>query len=168
MWKCKVCKNIYRVFNFQCHKQQIKKERIKKVIRNRSLYHVIKEQEKLKKRMSKTFTKTFINLKSLMSNSLKRKLRCLMNESRLLNATVTSENTIMNHLIKKTRLNKLKSTLFTSLSESFFVENLTDEANASQTFKRTLSNFECELWCFNKKNFEYYSTTFTSLKTKWW
>jgi len=68
-----------------------------------------------------------------------------MNESHLLNATVTSENTIMNHLIKKTRSNKLKSTSITSLSKSFSVENLTDETDASQTFKRTSSSFECKL-----------------------
>ncbi len=131
MWKCKACRNTHRVFDFQCHKQQIKKERIKKVTRNKSLYHVIKEQKKLKERMLKTFTETFINLESLMSNSLKRKLRCLMNENHLLSATVTSENTIMNHLIKKTRSNELKSTSITSLSKLFSVKNFINETNAS-------------------------------------
>ena len=71
-----------------------------------------------------------------MSNNLKRKLRCLMNESCLLDVTVMSENTIMNHLIKKMRSNELKL---------FSVENLTDETDASQTFKKTSSSFKCKL-----------------------
>ncbi len=146
----------------------MKKERIKKATRNRLLYHVIKEQEKLKEKMLKTFIKTFINLKSLISNSLKRKLKHSMNESHLLNATVTSENTIINHLIKKTRLNELKLMSVTSLSESFSVENFTDETDASQTFKKSSSSFKCKLWYLNKKNFEYYNTMFTSSETKWW
>jgi len=95
--------------------------------------------------MLKTFIKTFISLKSLMNNNLKRKQRCSMNESHLLSAVITSENTILNHLIKKSRSNELKSTSITSLSMSSFIENFTDEANALQTFKRILNSLKCEL-----------------------
>jgi len=56
-----------------------------------------------------------------------------------------SENIIINHLIKKMRSNELKSTSITLLSESFSVENFTDETDALQTFKRTLSSFKYKL-----------------------
>ncbi len=68
-----------------------------------------------------------------------------MNESYLLSAVITSENTILNHLIKKSRLNKLKSMSITSLSISSSVENLTSEADTLQTFKRTLNSLKYEL-----------------------
>ncbi len=145
MWKCEACQNTYRVFDSQCHKRQAEKERIKRVTKHRSLYHVIKEQKELKAVISKTFTETFISLKLLMNNDLKRKQRRSMNESHLFSAVVTSENTILNHLIKKSRSNKSKSTSVTSLSMSSFVENLTSEASTSQTLKRTLNSLKCEL-----------------------
>ncbi len=116
-----------------------------KVTKHRSLYHVIWKQKELKAAMLKIFTKTFINLKSLMNNNLKRKQRHSMNESYLLNAVITSENTILNHLIKKSRSNELKSTLITSLSMSSSVKNLTDEVSTLQTLKRTLNSLKCEL-----------------------
>ncbi len=134
MWKCEAC-----------HKQQAEKERIKRAIKHRLLYHVVQEQKELKTAMSKTFTETFISLKSLMNNNLKRKQRCSMNESHLLSAVITSENTILNYLIKKSRSNELKLTSVTSLSMLFSVENLTSEANALQTLKRTLNSLKCEL-----------------------
>jgi len=68
-----------------------------------------------------------------------------MNESHLLSTVVTSENTIMNHLIKKLRSNELKSILIMSLLMSSSVENLTSEANALQILKRTQNNLKCEL-----------------------
>ena len=145
MWKYEAYWDTYKVFDSQCHKQQAEKERIKKVIKHRSLYHVIQEQKKLKTVILKTFTETFINLKSLMNNDLKRKQRCLMNESHLFSAIIISENIILNHLIKKSRLNELKSMLVTSLLISSFVKNLTSEANTLQTFKRTLNSLKCEL-----------------------
>ncbi len=144
MWKCKACWNIYRVFDSQYHKWQAEKERIKRVTKHRSLYHVVWKQKKLKTAMSKTFTKTFINLKLLMNNDLKRKQRCLMNESHLLSIIIISENTILNHLIKKSRSNELKSMSITSLLMSFSIENLTSEASALQTFKKILNNLKCE------------------------
>ncbi len=67
-----------------------------------------------------------------------------MNESHLLNAVIISENTILNHLIKKSKSNESKSTLITSLSMSSFVENLTSEANALQTLKKTLNSLKCK------------------------
>jgi len=144
MWKCEACQDIHRVFDSQCHKRQAEKERIKRVTKHRSLYHVIRRQKKLKIAMSKTFTETFINLKSLMNNNLKRKQKHSMNESCLLSVIITSENIILNHLIKKSRSNELKSTLITSLSMSFSVENLTSEASTLQTLKRTLNSLKCE------------------------
>ncbi len=80
-----------------------------------------------------------------MNNDLKRKQKRSMNESHLLSAIITSENIILNHLIKKLRLNELKLTSVTLLSMSSFVENLTSEANALQTLKRTLNSLKCEL-----------------------
>ncbi len=145
MWKCEAYWDTYRVFDSQCHKQQAEKERIKKVTKHRSLYHVIQEQKELKTVILKTFTETFNNLKSLMNNDLKRKQRCLMNESHLFSAVITSENIILNHLIKNSRLNELKSMLVTSLSISSSVKNLTSEANTLQTLKRTLNSLKCEL-----------------------
>ena len=95
--------------------------------------------------MSKTFTETFISLKSLMNNDLKRKQKRSINESHLLNVIITSENTILNHLIKKSRSNELKSISITLLSMSSSVENLTSEASTLQTLKRTLNSLKCEL-----------------------
>ncbi len=145
MWKCEACQSTHRVFNSQWHKQQAEKERIKRVTKHRSLYHVIWKQKELKAAISKTFTETSINLKLLMNNDLKRKQRRSTNKSHLLNTVITSENTILNHLIKKSRSNELKSTSVMSLSMSSSVENLTSEANALQILKRTLNSLKCEL-----------------------
>ncbi len=145
MWKCEACQDIHRVFDSQCHKWQAEKERIKRVTKHRSLYHVVWEQKELKAAMSKTFTETFISLKSLMNNDLKRKQKHSMNENHLFSAIITSENTILNHLIKKSRSNELKSMSITLLSMSSSVENVTSEANALQTLKRTLNSLKCEL-----------------------
>ncbi len=73
MWKCEVCQDIHRIFDSQCHKQQVEKERIKRVTKHRSLYHVVQEQKELKVMTSKMFIKTSISLKSLINNDLKRK-----------------------------------------------------------------------------------------------
>ncbi len=145
MWKYEVCWDIHRVFDSQCHKWQAEKERIKRVTKHKFLYHVVQKQKELKTATSKIFTKTFISLKLLMNNDLKRKQRCSTNESHLLSAVITSENTILNHLIKKSRSNELKSTLITSLSMSFSVENLISEANALQTLKKILNSLKCKL-----------------------
>ncbi len=53
IWKCKTCQDIHRVFDFQCHKQQIEKERIKRIMKHRSLYHVVQEQREFKAMMLK-------------------------------------------------------------------------------------------------------------------
>ncbi len=145
MWKCEACQDIHRVFDSQCHKRQAEKERIKRVTKHKSLYHVVRRQKELKTATSKTFTETFISLKSLMNNDLKRKQRRSTNESHLLSTVVTSENTIMNHLIKKLRSNELKSTSVTSLLISSSVKNLTSEASALQTLKRIQNDLKCKL-----------------------
>ncbi len=67
-----------------------------------------------------------------------------MNESHLLSIIITSENTILNHLIKKSRSNKLKLTLITSLSMLSSAENFSSEANALQILKRILNNLKYE------------------------
>ncbi len=144
IWKCEACQDTHRVFDSQCHKRQAEKERIKRVTKHRLLYHVVRRQKELKTAMSKIFTETFISLKSLINNDLKRKQRCSMNESHLLSAVITSENTILNHLIKKSRSNESKSTSIMLLLMSFCVENLTSEANALQTLKKTLNSLKCE------------------------
>ncbi len=80
-----------------------------------------------------------------MNNDLKRKQRRSINESYLLSIIIISENTILNHLIKKLKLDELKSMLIMLLSMSSFVKNLTSEANALQISKRTLNSLKCEL-----------------------
>jgi len=95
--------------------------------------------------MLKTFTTTFINLKSLINNDLKRKQRCSTNESHLLSMIITFKNTILNHLVKKSKTNELKSTSITLISISSFFENLTSEVSTLQMLKKTSNNFECEL-----------------------
>ncbi len=145
MWKCETCRDTYKVFDFQCHKQQIEKKRIKRVTKHRSLYHVVQEQRELKVMKLKTFTETFISLRSLIDNDLKRKQRCSTNESHLLSVIITFKNTILNHLIKKSKTNKLKSTSITSISVSFSFEDLTRKASTLQTLKKTSNSFECKL-----------------------
>jgi len=144
MWKCKTCQNIYKVFDSQCHKQQIEKERIKRVMKHKSLYHVIQEQRELKVMTLKMFTETFINLRLLINNDLKRKQRCSTNKSHLFNIIITFKNIILNHLVKKSKTNKLKSTSITSISISSSFEDFTRKASKLQTFKRTSNSFECE------------------------
>ncbi len=145
MWKCEMCWNTYRIFDSQCHKRQIKKERIKKVMKHRSLYHVIQKQKELKVMTSKMITETFISLRLLINNDLKRKQKCSTNESHLLSMIITFENIILNHLVKKSKTNELKSTLITSISVSSSFEDLTKEASTLQTLKRTLNSLKCEL-----------------------
>ncbi len=137
MWKCEACQDTYKVFDSQCQKWQAEKERIKRVTKYRSLYHVIWRQKELKAATLKIFTKISINLKLLMNNNLKRKQKCSMNESHLLSTVITSENTIINHLIKKSRSNESKSMSITLLSMSSFIKNLISEVSALQTLKRT-------------------------------
>ncbi len=168
MWKCEVCQDTYRVFDSQCHKRQIEKERIKRVTKHKSLYHVVWEQKELQAMMLKMFIETSISLKLLIDNDLKRKQRRSTNESYLLSMIITFENTILNHLVKKLKTNELKSTSITSISVSFSFEDLTREVSTLQMLKKTSNSFECKLWCFNKRSFEYYSTTFTSSEKRWW
>ncbi len=131
MWKYEICQDTYRVFDSQCHKQQIEKERIKRVIKHRSLYHVVQEQKELKAMTLKTFTETFISLKSLIDNNLKRKQRRSTNESHLLSMIITFENIILNHLVKKSKTNKSKSTSITSISISSSFKDFTRKASTS-------------------------------------
>ncbi len=145
MWKCETCWNTHRVFDSQCHKQQIEKERIKRVMKHRSLYHVVWEQKELKAMMLKTFIKIFISLRSLIDNDLKRKQRRSINESHLLSVIITFENIILNHLVKKSKINELKSTSITSISVSSSFEDFTRKASTSQMLKRTSNSFECKL-----------------------
>jgi len=144
MWKCEICWDIHRVFDSQCHKRQIEKERIKKVTKYRSLYHVVREQKRHKAMMLKIFTTIFINLKLLINNDLKRKQKCLTNESCLLSMIITFENIILNHLVKKSKINELKSTLITSISVSSSFKDFISEASTLQMLKRTSNNFECK------------------------
>jgi len=81
----------------------------------------------------------------LINNDLKRKQRHLTNESYLLSIIITFENIILNHLVKKSKTNKLKLILITSISVSSSFENLTRKASILQTLKRILNNFEDEL-----------------------
>ena len=113
-------------------------------MKHRSLYHVVQKQRKLKAMMLKIFTKTFINLRLLINNDLKRKQRHLTNESHLFSMIIIFENTILNHLVKKSKINKSKSTLITSISVSFSFEDFTREASTLQMLKKTSNSFKCK------------------------
>ena len=129
-----MCQDIHRIFDFQCHKRQIEKERIKRVMKHRSLYHVVQEQKELKAMTLKIFIKTFINLKSLINNDLKRKQKHSTNESHLLNVIITFENTILNHLVKKSKTNESKLTSITTISVSSSFEDLTRKVSTLLMF----------------------------------
>ncbi len=135
-------------------------------MKHRFLYHIIQKQKELKVMISKTFTETFINLKSLINNDLKRKQKCSINESHLFNMIIIFKNTILNHLVKKSKTNKLKSILITSILVSFSFEDFIRKVSTLQTFKRTLNSFKCKFKYFSKRSFKYYSTTFTSSKKR--
>jgi len=92
----------------------------------------------------KMFIKIFINLKLLINNDLKRKQRRSTNESYLLSMIITFENTILNHLVKKSKINELKSTSIISISISSFFEDFTRKVSTLQMLKRTSNSFECE------------------------
>ena len=79
-----------------------------------------------------------------MNNNLKRKQKCSMNKSHLLSVIITSENIILNHLIKKSRSNELKSTLIMLLLISFSVENFISEVSALQILKKILNSLKCK------------------------
>jgi len=113
-------------------------------MKHKSLYHVVQKQRELKAMISKTFTKTFISLKLLINNDLKRKQKRSTNESYLLNIIITFENTILNHLVKKSKTNNLKSISITSISLSFSFEDFTRKVSTLQMLKRTSNSFECE------------------------
>ena len=144
MWKCETCQDTHRIFDSQCHKRQVEKKRIKRVTKHRSLYHVVREQKELKAMISKMFTETFISLRLLINNDLKRKQKRSTNKSHLLSVIITFENTILNHLVKKSKINKSKSTLITSISVSFFFEDFTREASTLQMLKKTSNSFKCK------------------------
>ncbi len=145
IWKCETCQSTHKVFDSQCHKRQVEKERIKRVTKHRSLYHVVQEQKELKAMTSKMIIKTFISLRLLINNDLKRKQKRSTNESHLLSVIITFENTILNHLVKKSKTNELKSTSITSISVSSSFKDFTRKASTLQTFKRTSNSLECEL-----------------------
>ncbi len=145
MWKYETCQDTYKVFDSQCHKQQVEKERIKRVTKHRSLYHIIQEQKELKVMMLKTITKIFISLRLLINNDLKRKQKCSTNESHLLSMIITFKNTILNHLVKKSKTNELKSTSITSILVSSFFEDFTREVSTLQMLKKTSNSFKYKL-----------------------
>ncbi len=145
MWKCEVCWNIYKVFDSQCHKRKIEKKRIKRIMKHRSLYHVVREQRELKAMTLKMFIKTFISLRLLINNNLKRKQKHSTNENHLLSMIITFKNIILNHLIKKFKTNELKLTLITSISVSSSFKDFTKEVSTLQMLKRTSNSFDCEL-----------------------
>ncbi len=41
-WKCNICKNAYKAFDFKCSKRQDNKDKIKKTIKTKLLYYVVK------------------------------------------------------------------------------------------------------------------------------
>jgi len=94
---------------------------------------------------SKMFIETFISLRLLINNDLKRKQRCSTNKNHLLSMIITFENIILNHLVKKLKTNESKSTLITSISVSSSFEDFIKEVSTLQTLKRTSNSFKCKL-----------------------
>ncbi len=113
-------------------------------MKHRSLYHVVQEQRKLKAIILKMFTATFISLRSLINNDLKRKQKHSTNENHLLSMIITFKNTILNHLVKQLKTNELKSTSITLISVLSSFKDFTNEASTLQMFKRTSNSFECK------------------------
>jgi len=72
-------------------------------------------------------TETFISLRLLIDNDLKRKQKRSTNESHLLSVIITFENIILNHLVKKSKTNELKSISITSISVSSFLKILQEK-----------------------------------------
>ncbi len=114
-------------------------------MKHRSLYHVVQEQRELKAMTSKIITETFISLKSLIDNDLKRKQRRSTNESHLLSMIITFENTILNHLVKKSKTNELKLTSIISILVSSSFEDFIRKVSTLQMLKRTSNSLECKL-----------------------
>jgi len=71
------------------------------------MYYVVCEQKIIRTTTSITQTRILTNLEFLIENSLKRKQERLINESCLLSVVVTLENTIINYLIKKLKLDSI-------------------------------------------------------------
>ena len=89
--------------------------------------------------------KKVLTLRLLIDNDLKRKQKRSTNESHLLSIIITFKNTILNHLIKKSKTNELKSISITSISVSFSFKNLTREINILQMLKKTSNSLKCKL-----------------------
>jgi len=68
-----MCRDIYRVFDSQYYKQQIKKKRIKRATKYRFIYYVVRKQKIIETTILITQIKISINLKSLIDNSLRKK-----------------------------------------------------------------------------------------------
>jgi len=93
------------------------------------MYYVVREQKIIRITTLIIQTKIFTNLKILIDNSLKRKQRRLINENYLLSVVAILENTIINYLVKKLKLNSISTILI-----MFSLEDLIDKVVVSQTF----------------------------------
>jgi len=92
------------------------------------MYYVVCEQKIIRTTILITQTRISISLRFLINNSLKRKQKYLTNKSCLFSIVVILENTILNYLFKRLKLN-----LISTISILSFLENLTNETNVSQT-----------------------------------
>ena len=46
-WRCELCKRIYKMFNFQYFRKQMKKEKIRIATKTKFIYHAVKTKENL-------------------------------------------------------------------------------------------------------------------------
>ena len=184
MWKCETCRDTYKAFDFQCHKRQVEKKKIKRITKNKSIYHAIHRKNANKTISSQTQSRTFIDLNFIeIKNDLKKKSsqKRLAQKSRFLSVMIASNDIIVNRLLKKSKSNENENALEETSNASSddvitsitFISTMSKNSltrkkvNASLTTQNTQESFE-KLWRLNEINFEYYNTTFTSQETKWW
>ena len=71
-WRCEFCKKIHRTFDSQYFKRQMKKERIKVVMKTKFVYHAIKTKE-VSTAMTFSFVSTLENIVIWTKKNTKRK-----------------------------------------------------------------------------------------------
>jgi hypothetical protein len=145
-WKCEACRGTHRAFDPQCPKRQNKKERIQKIAKSRSRYHAVRDERAFtfKATVSTTQTEVSTTIEALVENTLKRKQGRPTNASRLLSAAAARGSTIMDHLSKRPRPNRVISMPPTSISS--LSENLIDlRDSAPQALQEAAQEQEEEL-----------------------
>ena len=158
-----------------------RKKKFKKVTKNKSIYHVIRERNTLNAISILIQLKITIEFNFTTINDLKRKKtqKRLSKKNREHDVVATSTKIILNRLIKKHKSNKQLnsirettnsfnndvSTSITSTSFSIDDLNILEKIDVSQTRKNT-QNEKNDIWCLDEMSSKYYNTTFTNQKIK--